>query len=169
MTASLKPWTCPCCGKVYDTLPALTYAAPFHWFACTGDELGQNSKLSSDFCVLRGVDYFIRAVLFIPIVHTEQHLEFGVWTSLSEENFQKYYETFDDDDQSSIGEMFGWFSSQIAGYQDSVNLKCRVVPQDSRQRPMIELEPTDHLLAVHQRLGVTLDYAMKYAHEHLGV
>jgi hypothetical protein len=32
-----------------------------------------------------------------------------------------------------------------------------VHPQPARQRPYIELEPTDHPLAVEQRTGITLD------------
>jgi len=32
-----------------------------------------------------------------------------------------------------------------------------VHPQERRQRPVIELEPTDHLLSVESREGITLD------------
>jgi hypothetical protein len=38
-----------------------------------------------------------------------------------------------------------------------VNLKCHVRPRSGRQRPLIELEPTDHPLSVEQRDGISID------------
>jgi hypothetical protein len=61
--------------------------------------------------------------------------------------------------------MFGWFSNRLAGYPDTQNLACNVIPQDNRQRPTIVLEPTDHTLAAQQREGVTLDYVLRYLHD----
>jgi hypothetical protein len=56
-----------------------------------------------------------------------------------------------------LGPWFGWFSNRLKGYDDTLNLKCQVHPRPGRQRPWIELEPTDHPLAVEQRRGMTLD------------
>ena len=56
-----------------------------------------------------------------------------------------------------MGPWFGWFSNRLKGYPETLNLKCQVRPRSGRQRPLIELEPTDHPLAVEQRDGITLD------------
>ncbi len=105
-------------------------------------------------------------MLKIPIVDSDSEVfEFGVWSTLSAENFWRYVETFDDLDQSKLGEMFGWFSNRLAAYPDTQGLACHVVPQDNRQRPIIVLEPTDHPLAIQQREGVTLDYVLRYLHD----
>lgn len=52
---------------------------------------------------------------------------------------------------------FGWFSNRLIDYPDTINLKCHVYLQQQQQRPFIELEPTDHPLAVEQRDGITFD------------
>jgi len=36
-------------------------------------------------------------------------------------------------------------------------LKCHVLPQEGRQRPLVRLEATDHPLAVEQQTGITFD------------
>ena len=42
-------------------------------------------------------------------------------------------------------------------YPSTENLKTRVHLRDDGVRPYIELEPTDHPLAVEQRNGITVD------------
>ena len=42
-------------------------------------------------------------------------------------------------------------------YPSTENLKTRVHLRDDGARPYIELEPTDHPLAVEQRNGITAD------------
>jgi hypothetical protein len=52
---------------------------------------------------------------------------------------------------------FGWLSTELPLYQPStLSLKARVHTQPVGQRPFIEVEPTDHPLAVEQRTGITL-------------
>jgi hypothetical protein len=114
--------------------------------------------LSEDFCVLDGEHYFVRCILEIPIIGSAgQRFAYGVWSTLSEKNFRIYAETFDSGEQGELGPWFGWFSNRLKGYPDTLNLKNHVHPQHGRQRPWIELEPTDHPLAVEQRNGITLE------------
>jgi hypothetical protein len=108
--------------------------------------------------MLEGRDCFVRCVLPIPILGSGgQEFAYGVWSSLSEKNFRGYTATFDSGDQGRLGPWFGWFSNRLNGYPDTLHLKCQVHPRDGRVRPWIELEPTDHPLAVEQRNGITLD------------
>jgi len=97
-------------------------------------------------------------VLRLPLIGApEECLGFGVWSTLSEKNFGKYIETFDSGEQEDLGPWFGWLSNRLKGYPDTLNLKCRVHPQSGRQRPWLELEPTDHLLAKESREGITYE------------
>jgi len=50
----------------------------------------------------------------------------------------------------------GWFCNRLQGYPDTLNLKTNVILQPYPHRPRIELEPTDHPLAVEQREGITV-------------
>ena len=82
---------------------------------------------------------------------------YGVWSSLSRDSFERYAETFDSGEQAGLGPWFGWFSNSLKGYPDTFGLKCQVHPRDDRQRPCIEVEPSDHPLSIDQREGITFD------------
>ena len=52
---------------------------------------------------------------------------------------------------------FGWLSTELPLYQPStLLLKTHVHARPVGQRPLIELEPTEHPPAVEQRTGITL-------------
>ena len=51
----------------------------------------------------------------------------------------------------------GWLDAWLKPYPETLNLKTRVHPRDDTIRPYIELEPTDHPLAVEQRNGITVE------------
>jgi hypothetical protein len=51
---------------------------------------------------------------------------------------------------------FGWLSTQLMTYSPTtINLKARLHTHPVGQRPTIELQPTDHPLAIEQRTGIT--------------
>jgi len=173
-----RQWICPCCGSKHAGLFDLACDKPDFWQGT--DERSPNSKvrtsnnvLAEDFCVLDGQHFFVRCVLQLPIVgSSDAHFGFGVWATLSRKNFDLYLDTFDLGSQGHLGPWFGRLSNRLEGYPDTLNLKCQVRPQDGRQRPYVELEPTDHPLAMEQRSGITFDrlldiYAL-YDHD-LGV
>ena len=156
-------YRCTKCEKVHEGLPAIAYDAPLPYYELCEDDRVNNAMLTDDLCGIDGEHWFVRAVLEIPIVGHAETLEWGVWGSLSEANFNRYRETFDDDDQSKIGPMFSWFSSRLPGYPDTFNLRCRIVPRDDRQRPLIEFHPEDmHTLVLDHRNGISLERAIEF-------
>ena len=156
-------WICPCCGESHGGLFDLAVPRPDIW----QDDFDQSSesegrypmnKLTDDLCVVDDEHFFIRGVLQLPIIGAPEYpFGFGVWSSLSKENFDFYFDSFDDKQQDHLGPWFGWFSNQLQGYPDTRNMKCRVRPQNDSQRPLIELEPTDHPLSAEQQNGISLD------------
>lgn len=59
---------------------------------------------------------------------------------------------------------FGWLTTELALYSPSTtNLKTHAHTRPLGQRPFIELEPTDHPLAVEQRTGITMDRVREIA------
>lgn len=158
---------CATCGQTHEGFPVLAFKAPAPWDWASEEERVANWKLQSDFCRFKDVDFYIRAVLALPIIGSDQKLEFGVWSTLSRANIDLYWQSFEDDDQSKLGPMFGWFSNALPGYPETMSLACQVWPQDHRQRPLIDLEPTDHPLAIHQRDGIAMEEAARYYHAHI--
>ena len=121
--------------------------------------------MSDDFCRTPDGHFFVRAVLELPLIGgPEPTFEFGVWGSLSQDNFSRYVETFEDTDQSKLGPLFSFLSNEVRGFPDSFALKANLIPQDGRRRPLMELEPTSHPLAVAQCEGVELGKILEILH-----
>jgi hypothetical protein len=145
-----RSWDCSSCGETHLGLFDLGCARPDFWQDSeqplpNSAIAGSTHCLTEDFCVLDKQHYFIRCVLRLPLIGApEECLGFGVWSTLSEKNFGRYIETFDSGEQEDLGPWFGWLSNRLKGYPDTLNLKCQVHPQSGRQRPWLELEPTDH-------------------------
>lgn len=158
-----RPWKCLSCDDLHFGLPDLGSDAPDFWTgslekAENDDARGAENILTEDFCIINGKDFFVRAVLPLPIIGAEgETFGLGVWVSLSEKNFTLYNETFGADEQSHLGPWFGWFCNSLKGYPDTLSLKTQVHPADDGKRPWIELEATDHPLAVEQRDGISFD------------
>lgn len=157
-----RAWPCSNCKESHLGLFDLACERPDQF---QGDDVRPNAELAGaenilteDFCILDGQHYFVRCVLQLPIIGSDtEFFGFGVWSTLSKKNFDIYVATFDDGNQGELGPWFGWFSNRLKGYPDTLNLKCQVYPQDGRQRPYVEIEPTEHPLAVDQRDGISFD------------
>jgi len=157
-------FVCSVCGETHDGLAAWALKRPDHWFVLTEEERAEG-KCDDDLCVTPDGHYFVRCVLELPLINgPEETFEFGVWCSLSEPNFRRYVETYNDNDQSKLGPMFGYLSNEMKGFPNSFALKTDVHPQDDRRRPTVELEPTDHPLAVAQREGIAFEKVLEIVH-----
>ena len=94
----------------------------------------------------------------IPVRGAPGPLIYGVWTSLSDNSFRRARELaagapLPPDEPP----WFGWFANSLDGYPETLLLKARVQARPGGMRPTIELEPTDHPLAVEQREGITAE------------
>lgn len=111
--------------------------------------------LTDDYCVIEDEDFFIRGCIEIPVLDHAEPLLWGVWVSLSKANFDRESLLAQDPKRVDEPPYFGWLSSRIEIYPDTASLKTHVHTQAVGKRPLIELEPTDHPLAVEQREGIS--------------
>lgn len=118
------------------------------------------SKLSDDFCMIERRDYFIRCILEIKIHEIEQPFLWGVWTTQSEKNFRDYAETFPN---SPERQTFGYFSNRLPGYPDTLGLHCHVHWRPGKERPWVEIAPTDHQLYRDWHEGISWERAIELA------
>ncbi len=157
-------WKCSVCDKVHQGLPDIAYDAPSHYYSLTEKDRGARAALNGDFCVVDGEAFYIRTFLYIPVHGYEDGFGWGVWSSLSEKNFKRYQETFWDDDQSKLGPMFSWFASSLPNYPETLSLRCNVLPQDDRERPLVKFDPEqDHPLVRDQLNGISQQRAISFA------
>ena len=149
---------CRTCGKFHDELPLVFGPdAPAYWYGLTKADRATRAELSSDQCVIDGEHFFIRGRLEIPIHGSEECFVWLVWTSLSEANFLRASDLWTEEGREAEPPYFGWLSTELeAVYSVStLNLKSHVHTRPVGQRPYVELEPTDHPLAIEQREGIT--------------
>lgn len=145
----MSSWLGRSCGEGHDG-PPLSYgaAAPAHWDPADTDE---SSVLDGELCVIAGRHFFVRAPLAIPVSDAAPGTEFnwGVWVSLSEANLRRAVSVWDDPARHREPPYFGWLSTVLPTYEPTMlNLATDVHTQPVGARPLVELEPTDHPLAV---------------------
>lgn len=160
-------WKCGSCEEWHHG-PCLDFAfsSPYYW-TIEDDEKNQadmiesgfaelpTTLLTEDICIRNGEDYFIRGVIHLPIIGTAETLRWGVWGSLSRENFEKLLAMNDDPERVNLPEMFSWLSTDIEDYPETLSLKMYAHIQELNERPIFELEPDDHPLAQEYHHGIT--------------
>lgn len=151
-------WACHCCGRQFSTLPLdFAYEAPDHWFRLPEAERQERATLDSDVCMIDGADIFVRGCLEIPIIGHDDRFVWGVWVSVSKASFTRILELWDAASVENEPPRFGWLCSNISLYPSTLQLKTHLHLRGGGDRPSIELEPTDHPLAVEQRQGISLE------------
>ncbi|MFD2277966.1 DUF2199 domain-containing protein [Streptomyces lusitanus] len=136
--------------------------APAVWDAGLAD--ADDCLLSSDQCVVRAEHYFVKGLVEVPVLGTDDVFSWGVWVSLSRANFARAAELWDQPGREAEEPYFGWLTTELMVYpQTTLNLKTLVHTRPVGERPYVELEPTDHPLAVEQRTGITVDRVREIA------
>lgn len=152
-----KGFKCSCCGEFHEGLP-LDYGArfPAYYFEVPADEREKRVYVTPDVCVVDNEFFFVRGCLEIPVLDTDETFIWGAWCSLSEKSFNRLVELWDAENVESEPPFFGWFNTSLPKniYPETLNLKTSV-QLCNKKRPLIELEPTEHPLAVEQRNGIT--------------
>jgi hypothetical protein len=102
--------------------------------------------LDADRCSLLEQDFFVRGCIEIPILGSEEPLIWGVWVSLSRENFEREMLLANRLERMKEPPYFGWHSSRIPVYPDTFLLKTRLHSREVGLRPYVQLDRlTTHL------------------------
>lgn len=155
---------CSVCGKTHD-LPAMTFAAPDYW---SGLSPAQRAKgqITADDCIVDG-QHFIRCTLPVAIKGETEPFTFGIWAWTTPANYQKFAAAFRDQDQSKVGALAAKLANNLPEeFQGALGLRCMLWPQDKRQRPIVQLEPTDHPLSNAQRDGLSFERIHRLLHDY---
>jgi hypothetical protein len=158
---------CTCCGEWHEGVPDLAFAAPYYYEVLSEEQKTTIAEKSEDLCSISDEDFFIRGVLNLPVLGHETDFGLGVWVSLSRTNFERYVELFESPDPTSENPYFGWFSNRLPGYPDTLSLKTNVYLQPYPHRPRIVLEPSEHLLSIHQHQGINFQSLQRFLEANL--
>lgn len=131
-------YTCNKCGQIHTEWPALAFSSPTSYNVLPEKIREDIAELSSDFCVVRHqeqTDRFIRVNLFLKVIDGCQDLDYGVWVSLSEKNFQDYSDNYNNENHET--QYFGWLSNDIPEYEFIESIPTTVYTKPGNQRPEI--------------------------------
>lgn len=157
-------WKCSLCDKWHAELPfAYGPRYPDIYFTIPEEERDSRVEADKDFCVIDGKHFFVRGRLEIPVIDSDEVFSWDVWVSLSEKNFNRTIELISSAGRESEPPYFGWLGNNLHLYPDTINLKTQVRTEPVGFAPTIQLEPTEHPLAVEQRNGITLQRVKEIA------
>lgn len=165
--AAIFAFKCNCCGEIHEGSPSIGFRAPDHYASLSDEQKVSMGKLSDDFCTItheEGTDYFVRAILEVPIQGVEEPFLWGVWVSLSKKSYDRYDETYNDPVEGEG--FFGWVSNELPDYPWERSRPADVVVQLGKQRPKVRLHrgnPEDDPLVLDQVNGITIQRAQEIA------
>ena len=159
-----KGFRCRCCGEWHDGVPTdFGFEFPASYVIVPEAERERRCEINADLCVIDDEEFYIRGRLEIPVIDGPGPFVWGVWTSLSRTSFLRATELWTTPGREGEKPYFGWLNSAIPLYPDTLNLKTLVHTRPVGERPWVELEPTDHPLAVEQRNGITMARVVEIA------
>lgn len=152
----MASWECNSCDEIHDTIQnSFAFDSPVYWGDRQRDSALEGCWIDDDYCVIDDRDRFIRAVLEIPVIDSDEVFAFGIWASVSAESFVRERSMAQNPSRVEDPPYFGWLSNRIWQYPDTLNLKCNLISQPPGLRPAVLVEPTAHALAVEQRAGIS--------------
>ena len=158
-------WKCHTCEEWHKG-PCLDFSfdAPIYWTDNIASSQSPSEGkefpptfLTEDLCAIDDEHFFVRGVIHLPIIGTAETFRWGVWGSLSKDNFGKLMSMWDDPKRVELPPMFSWLSNNIQHYPDTLNLKMYAHIKEPCDRPTFELEPTDHPLSQEYYHGISAE------------
>ena len=153
---------CPCCGRIFDGIFDVGYDHPDPWPHGNRAQSGKDTlavgkdRLGTDLCEL-GEYRFVRCILPLPIVGTDQRFAFGPWGSVHPDNFDRYVTSSTNPDDAEFEGCFAWLMNPLPVIGSSEPLPCNLIPGAAGERPILEVHDGAHELAELQETGITFD------------
>lgn len=153
-------YLCTGCGQWHDELPFAYHGPPPTLESRDGP---RRWIVENELCEHGAKHWFIHGRLVVPVLDADEDFTWGAWVSLSQASAERSQELWFTEGRESEPPFFGWVMTALPYEPTTMLLKAMVHTQPVGERPLIELEPTDHPLAVEQREGVTLERVREIA------
>jgi len=149
-------WTCGCCGKQFRGLPLdFAWHSPDQWFALPEEERWNRGRIDENLCKL-DEEHFVRGVLEVSVLGIDDCYRWGLWVSVSKEDFRRVLDLWDAPIDGSEPPIPGRLCNNMAIYPTTFGLEVRMRLRDNNLRPTIELLSPEHPLAIEQRNGISV-------------
>ena len=155
-------YKCACCGQEYGEMP-LCFGAEFpdYYFSVPPDERESRIQMTESLCAIDGTHFFHRGRITIPIKDYKDDLLFDVWTTISEANFFKRDEMWEDPQRIHNEPYFGWLQTVVPGYDKTISIKTMAYESEMGMIPAIKVTEEDHPLTLDQENGISFEEAVK--------
>jgi hypothetical protein len=155
-------YQCSCCGKEYNDVPfCFGSEVPAYYFSIPPEERKKRIEKTESLCVVDERHFFHRGRLTIPINDSDQDLLFDIWASISEVNFYRRNELWNDPQRVNESPYFGWLQTIVPTYGDTINIKCIAIENEAGVIPSIQIIEEEHPLKVDQENGITFERALE--------
>ena len=140
---------CSICGTPHDAgeLEA-TFDAPLAYYQVPEAERAQRTFLTSDKCGVRdaadtSAQYFIRAVMPVPVRGEPRPCYWGVWVEVAPDVLQRIHDLWDDPAQRDEPPLPARLANGISEYPGSLGLEGALQLVDPKTRPTFYLWPNN--------------------------
>ena len=150
-------WKCQCCGQETDGIP-ICFGSAAPWELFVPDEEFATRVLLDDSCmVIDHEKHFVRGEIEIPVHGLAMPFRYSVWASVSEESMNHMFDRWEDQDRANDAPYFGWLLTSLPLYPDTMHLKLSIQSREVGIVPVFTIEPSEHPLALEQKLGITVE------------
>ena len=150
-------YICHQCGKLHEGIP-LSFAADFpdQYANMSSEDRDTRSTIASDQCIIDSELFYVRGLLEVPVLDSDEVFLWGLWANVKEEVFDELDESWEEHGRETRhGPFKARLANKLAVYPDTLNLKMTVQIQPVGQRPLFFIDEEAHPLAVAQRMGMS--------------
>ncbi|MDH5353677.1 MAG: DUF2199 domain-containing protein [Gammaproteobacteria bacterium] len=154
----MNTYCCKTCNELHEG-PSLGYGAkvPAAYNDVPYLDREAECSITEDQCIIYGKYFFILGNIFLPIVDRKETFNWAVWVTLSEDDFYRSSELWENPGRENEPPYFGLLSTTLPFYPETINLKTDIFTQPVGVRPTIVLRDHDHPLVEEQKKGITWD------------
>ncbi|MDQ0667600.1 DUF2199 domain-containing protein [Pseudomonas sp. W2I6] len=140
----------------------LAFRRPDAVMALSQDDRESGVQENNDLAIIGGKQFFIRALLPLPVLGREEVFHIGIWVRIQQLDFERVYELWDDPQQSSEPPFSVTIANDIPGLPATCGLPAMLNLTDPANRPKVTLIASNHPLSLEQCRGITAHRAHEY-------
>jgi hypothetical protein len=153
---------CHRCEELHDIDDMdIGFMRPDEFLRVPKEEREQRCKSTDDVCTIDDSDFYLRGILPVPVMDG-QEFAWGVWARVSEEDFKRYLELWDDELQGREPPFAGEIANSIPGYDETIGVSVSIQLIGASSRPTFTVNDKQHRLFGDQQKGVSYDRVLEF-------
>lgn len=141
----------------------LTFRRPDEAAKLSADDRARLLREKSDWCVMEGKRFFIRALLPLPVESRELPYCIGLWVEVTQATFERVYNLWDSEEQAHEPPFAAHIANEIPTAGGSLGLDAELRLTGATTRPKVFLQPSHHQLYIEQAQGIDEHRASEYS------